>query len=138
MHEAAPRRPRQRVPSPPGFRIAGLYSLQPHVFLRVRRGAASAAKDNGGVCTFPYCGCWTDFNVTNLRVYDAAVVNQTYTFTLVALNPTPLGHGCTQDLHKVEFNSCKLQWPLPTMVGKNLRCMGGAHGRGRRSSLLSA
>lgn len=98
----------------------------------MRRGAASAGKNNGGVCTFPYCGCWTDFNVTNLRVYDAAVVNQTYTFTLVALNPMPLGHGCTQNLHKVEFNSCKLQWwKEPAVYGWSARA-------GRRSSLLSA
>ncbi len=31
------------------------------------RGTAFAALDNGGVCTFPYCGCYTDYDTACLE-----------------------------------------------------------------------
>ena len=52
-------------------------------------------------------GCWTDFNVQCLRVSAPVVVNNTYTFTLSSSCASPLIPECTQNLHKVEFNSCK-------------------------------
>lgn len=68
---------------------------------------AYAAKDNGGVCSFPYCGCWTDFNTTCLQVSNVAESATQYAFTLRNVCVEPLGHGCIQDIGKIEFNSCE-------------------------------
>ena len=76
-------------------------------FPRTRRGLASAAKDNGGLCSFPYCACWTDFPSECLHVTSPTTVNNTYSFTILSQCDEPLGHGCEQSLHKLEFNSCE-------------------------------
>lgn len=72
-----------------------------------RRSVAHAAKDNGGVCTFPYCGCWTDFNAPCLQVSAPVVSGDTYSFTISSTCTAPMRHGCPQDLNKVEFNTCE-------------------------------
>lgn len=67
---------------------------------------ALAAKDNGGTCTFPYCGCWSDYNTACLKTSVPVVSGGSYSFTVSNTCAEPLGHGCTQDLNKIEFNSC--------------------------------
>ena len=81
-----------------------------HAFPHWCRGAAYAAKDNGGLCTYPYCGCYTDFNSKCLLVTQETV-GQSYSFTITtSADPAcaaPNAHNCTQDLTKIEINSCE-------------------------------
>ncbi|KAG1667958.1 hypothetical protein FOA52_008330 [Chlamydomonas sp. UWO 241] len=68
-------------------------------------GLASAAKDNGGLCSFPHCDCWTDFPSECLKVSPPIDVNNTYSFTIFSECDEPLGHKCDQTLYKLEFNT---------------------------------
>ncbi|KAG1663608.1 hypothetical protein FOA52_009707 [Chlamydomonas sp. UWO 241] len=68
-------------------------------------GLAHAAKDNGGLCSFPYCDCWSDFPTQCLKVSAPTDVNNTYSFTVYSECDEPLGHKCDQTLYKLEFNT---------------------------------
>lgn len=59
------------------------------------------------MCTYPYCGCWTDFPANCIQVSTPVVIGQTFSFTISSQCAAPLGHSCSQDLHKIEFNSCE-------------------------------
>lgn len=100
--------PRQRLCRPCRAATPATPTLTPIPLHHVpRRSVAHAAKDNGGVCTFPYCGCWTDFNAPCLQVSAPVVSGDTYSFTISSTCTAPMRHGCPQDLNKVEFNTCE-------------------------------
>ncbi|KAG1664117.1 hypothetical protein FOA52_011940 [Chlamydomonas sp. UWO 241] len=68
-------------------------------------GLASAGKDNGGLCSFPYCDCWTDFPSDCLQVSAPTTVDNVYSFSVSSQCDEPLGHNCDQTLYKLELNS---------------------------------
>ncbi|KAG1658661.1 hypothetical protein FOA52_007867 [Chlamydomonas sp. UWO 241] len=74
------------------------------VVLALATGAARAGNDNGGPCTFPYCGCFTEMPDC-VSVSEPVLDGQNYSFTISATCAQPLGHGCAQDIKKIEFNS---------------------------------
>jgi hypothetical protein len=80
-----------------------------HVILLLSpcRGAANAAIENGGSCTFPYCGCYTAWPSECLELSNMTTSGQELSFTLISKCDQPLDYGCTQDVHKIEFNSCE-------------------------------
>lgn len=69
---------------------------------------AKGALDNGGVCSFPYCGCTTAMPDC-LSVSEPIIDGQTYTVTISSTcGDEPL--GCeAQDIKKIELNSCTVQ-----------------------------
>ncbi|KAG1663909.1 hypothetical protein FOA52_002672 [Chlamydomonas sp. UWO 241] len=67
-------------------------------------GLAFAA-DGTDVCSFPYCDCWTDFPSKCLTVTTPTDANNVYSFTVSSSCDAPLGHGCSQELFKLELNS---------------------------------
>lgn len=71
-----------------------------------RRGAASAATDNGGSCAFPWSACASAYKQDCLHVSNVSSSGQAYTFTL-ASTCDPLGPDCAQDLAKVVFSTCE-------------------------------
>lgn len=73
----------------------------------MRRGLASAAKDNGGLCSFPYCNCWTAYDASCLSTSVPVISGNTYSFTVASNCGQPLARSCSQDLNKIELNSCE-------------------------------
>lgn len=53
-----------------------------------------------------YCNCDDRFN-SNLAVTNVILTSNRLQFTISASTPTPLPAQCTQDLNKVEINTCK-------------------------------
>jgi hypothetical protein len=70
------------------------------------RGAAYAGIDNGGLCDFPYCACYTAWPGQCLEISNLQIVGQEYSFTLSSKCDEPLGFNCVQDFYKLEWNSC--------------------------------
>ncbi|KAG1673643.1 hypothetical protein FOA52_013307 [Chlamydomonas sp. UWO 241] len=78
-------------------------------------GGTSAAFDNGGVCTFPYCGCLTkwgrgapepDCLDVSVPVISANGMEMTWTVNNVCPpSQSVLSSSCAQDLFKIEFNT---------------------------------
>ena len=76
------------------------------------RGAAYAGNDNGGLCNFPYCACFTAWPSQCLEISNMQTVGQEFSFTLNSKCDQPLGFGCAQDFYKLEWNSCRWQGAL--------------------------
>lgn len=53
-----------------------------------------------------YCNCDDRFN-SNLAVTNVTLTSNRLQFTISASTPTPLPAQCTQDLNKVEMNTCE-------------------------------
>ena len=58
--------------------------------------------------TFPYCGC-NEYTANDASVYidNYQVVGQSLSFQLHATSPTPNWAGCSQDIDKIEINTCE-------------------------------
>jgi hypothetical protein len=78
------------------------------------RGVAAAGKDD--LCSFPYCDCWTDFNIECAEVSAPVITEanatgmmewQSYSFTITATCDDVLRPSCGQDFYKLEFNTCE-------------------------------
>jgi hypothetical protein len=75
---------------------------------------ALAGKDD--LCSFPYCDCWTDFNIECAEVSAPVITEanatgmmewQSYSFTITATCDDVLRPSCGQDFYKLEFNTCE-------------------------------
>ncbi len=68
------------------------------------RGGASA---NMSDCTFPYCNCITSYPSECLVTTVPTVSGNTASFTVSSSCPAPLYKGCSQNLAKIEINTCE-------------------------------
>lgn len=74
-----------------------------------RRAVAMAGSPRGD--SFPYCGC-NEYTANGASVYidNYQVVGQSLSFQLHATSPTPNWAGCSQDIDKIEINTCEDAW----------------------------
>ena len=105
---------------------------EPSISLAHRRGVAAAGKDD--LCNFPYCDCWTDFNIECAEV-SAPIITaanatgmmewQSYSFTVTATCDDVLRPSCGQDFYKLEFNTCESPCALMWATWKGAAALPG-------------